>query len=145
MVTVSTYPVASPADMESANSLLMQLLHDPSDYEPVSFETLQQIVSEPNTITVIARDGEKIVGFGLLFIIHKVRGKYGYVEDMIVDSTYRGQGIGQKILTELISTARSKGVKTVELSTRPSRVAANKLYEKAGFVQKETNVYRLKL
>ncbi|HEV3244770.1 MAG TPA: GNAT family N-acetyltransferase [Candidatus Paceibacterota bacterium] len=145
MIRISRFSTAQAADMKSANDLLRQLLHDPSEYKPISLKTLQAIVGERNTIAVVARDGKKMIGIGLLFVINKVRGKYGYLEDMIVDADHRGRGIGEKLTQKLLNVARSKKLKTIELSTRPSRIAANRLYQKFGFEHKETNVYRLKL
>ena len=131
--------------VKGVNTLLLQLLHNPKEHRPLSLAAFSRIVREKNTTTVVARDGTKIVGMGLSFLIMKPRGRFAYIEDMVVDVAYRGQGLGERIAKKLIAIARQKGVKYVELSTRPSRVAANKLYQKLGFEQKETNVYRLRL
>ncbi len=136
---------ASDSALGDINQLLRQLVHDVSTYEPVSLERFNNIIINPQTLVVVARDGARIVGVGILFSVNKFRGIYGYIEDMIVDETYRGQGLGQKILEELINLARAEDIRTIELSTRPSRVPANNLYKKLGFEHKETNVYRLKL
>lgn len=131
--------------VQDVNALLKQLLHDPSTFAPISFETFQKIVTDEKVVVVAAKDGEKIVGMGMLYIVIKPRGHYAYLEDMMVDEGYRGQGIGEKIGRALIESARARGIQTIELSARPSRVAANKLYQKLGFEPKETNVYRMKL
>lgn len=72
-------------------------------------------------------------------------GKKAFIEDVVVDQTARGMGLGEMILCEAIELAKSKGVKRIELSSRPSRVPANKLYQKLGFKIRETNFYRLEL
>jgi len=64
---------------------------------------------------------------------------------MIVDLDYRGRGLGEKILLNLIAWARKKGIEVVELTTNPKRVAANNLYKKIGFKLHETNHYLLNL
>ena len=127
------------------NHLLLQLLHDPKDYRPLSLSALRGIVDDKKTIVVVVYDGVRIIGMGLLFLITKPRGRYAYIEDMVIDIAYRGRGLGKKLARKLIAAARSRGVRCIELSTRPSRVAANKIYQDIGFKRKETNVYRLKL
>lgn len=131
--------------LSDVNNLLKQLVHDPATYAPISLETLQAIISDKNTFVVAAVDKQRVIGMGILYRIIKPRGYYGSIEDMMVDQAYRGQGIGEAIGRKLIETAREQGIKTIELSARPSRVAANSLYKKLGFEPKETNVYRLKL
>ena len=67
------------------------------------------------------------------------------VEDMIVDESQRGKGLGEKILRNLIDWAKKEGVEVVELTTNPKRVAANSLYQKVGFKLHPTNHYLLNL
>ncbi|MDO8602127.1 MAG: GNAT family N-acetyltransferase [bacterium] len=136
---------ATEAELTDINSLLRQLVHDPSTYAPISLETLQKIVSDADIAVVAAREGGKIVGIGFLYIVIKPRGHYAYLEDMMVDGEQQGKGIGEAIGRQLIASAKKRGVGTIELSARPSRVAANKLYQKLGFEHKDTNVYRMKL
>ena len=145
MPNISRLTVTTKKDLEGINELLRQLLHDKSEFVPVSIETLKKIIDDEKTIVVAARDQERIVGVGLVCVIQKFRGRYGYVEDMVVDESLRGRGIGSAVMMELINCARADNISTLELSTRPERAAANHLYQKLGFIQKETNVYRLKL
>ena len=67
------------------------------------------------------------------------------VEDMIVDESQRGKGLGEKILRDLIKWAKRNGVEVIELTTNPKRLAANSLYKKVGFKLHETNHYLLNL
>ncbi len=127
------------------NNLLRQLVHDPKTFRPITLLHMRAIVANKATPVVIVRDDTRVVGLGMLAVITKFRGHYAYIEDMMVDGDYRGRGLGEAIARKLIAIARAKKVKTIELSTRPSRVPANKLYQKLGFEPKETNVYRLKL
>ncbi len=136
---------ATTDGLMQVNALLKQLFYDPATYAPISLPIWQQIVKDEKIIIVAAQEKEQIIGIGLLYVILKPRGKYGYLEDMMVDEQYRGQGIGEQIGRALIESAKARGVGTIELSARPSRVAANKLYQKLGFEHKDTNVYRLKL
>ncbi len=131
--------------LDDINSLVAQLLHDKSEFVPLSGEDIARVIGDPNTVVVVVEEGGRIIGMGLLLLANKFRGRYAYIEDMIVDEAYRGKGIGARLMERLIASARERGVRTIELSTRPSRESANALYKKCGFTQKETNVYRLKL
>jgi ribosomal protein S18 acetylase RimI-like enzyme len=65
-----------------------------------------------------------------------------WIEDVIVDDSARGRGVGMLLTEEALERARQAGARTVDLTTRPSRVAAGRLYERAGFTQRDTRVYR---
>ena len=77
--------------------------------------------------------------------MQKLDKRIGSVDDVVVDNAYRGQGLGAAIMHKVIEVAQEQKLKALSLTSRPARVAGNKLYQKLGFVQKETNVYRLKL
>jgi ribosomal protein S18 acetylase RimI-like enzyme len=68
-----------------------------------------------------------------------------WIEDVVVDETARGHGVGEALNQAAIEEARRKGAVTVDLTSRPSREAANRLYQRIGFVQRDTNVYRYSL
>ncbi|TSC86177.1 MAG: putative acetyltransferase [Parcubacteria group bacterium Gr01-1014_8] len=106
---------------------------------------LEAVVNNDNTALIVAKDGERIVGIGTLYTIQKISKRSGHVEDVVVDDAYRGQGLGEKLMQFLLDVARKKHIKKVYLTTRPARIAANKLYQKLGFQRKETNVYSIEL
>lgn len=87
----------------------------------------------------------RLLGMGWIFPRQTLLRKQAVIEDMIVDEKYRGQGLGEKILLDLISWAKKNGVEVVELTTNPKRIAANALYQKVGFKLHETNHYLLNL
>lgn len=87
----------------------------------------------------------KLVGMGWIFPRQTLLRRQAVVEDMIVDKKYRGKGLGEKILLDLIAWAKTKEVEVVELTTNPKRIAANNLYQKVGFWHHETNHYLLNL
>lgn len=93
----------------------------------------------------IIRDKGKIIGMGWIFPRQTMLHKQAVVEDMIVDKAYRGRGLGEKILMDLLDWARQNGIEVVELTTNPKRVAANALYKKVGFWLHKTNHYLLNL
>lgn len=87
----------------------------------------------------------RLLGMGWIFPRQTLLRKQAVIEDMIVDEKYRGQGLGEKILLDLIGWAKKEGVEVVELTTNPKRIAANSLYKKVGFKLHETNHYLLNL
>ena len=87
----------------------------------------------------------EIVGSASLAIAHSPTGAHGWIEDVVVDQAARGQGIGKALTQSLLDRAKVLGLKQVYLTSRPSREAANRLYQSMGFVRRETNVYRYDL
>lgn len=108
---------------------------------------LSEITDSPATTLFVARDGEggPIVGTLTLAIFRIPTAVRAWIEDVIVAEEARGQGCGEALTRAAIATARNAGAKTVELTSRPSREAANRLYRRIGFVERETNVYRYDL
>ena len=114
---------------------------------PPTQKELAEIIESPATTLLIARDGEggQIVGTLTLAIFRIPTAVRAWIEDVIVSEEARGQGCGESLTRAAIATARGAGAKTVELTSRPSREAANRLYRRIGFVERETNVYRYDL
>jgi ribosomal protein S18 acetylase RimI-like enzyme len=106
---------------------------------------LREIVESPCMTLLVARDpaqGGQIVGSLTLAVFRIPTGVRAWIEDVVVDSTARGKGVGEALNREALRIAASRGARTVELTSRPSREAANRLYERLGFQRRETNVYR---
>ena len=104
-----------------------------------------EIVASPCTTLLVARDpahGGQIVGSLTLAVFRIPTGVRAWIEDVVVDSTARGKGVGEALSREALRIAASRGARTVELTSRPSREAANRLYKRLGFQIRETNVYR---
>jgi ribosomal protein S18 acetylase RimI-like enzyme len=72
-------------------------------------------------------------------------GLRAWIEDVVVDSEARGKGVGEALNRHALDLAAELGCTTVDLTSRPSREAANRLYQRIGFEARETNVYRFKL
>ena len=126
-------------DLKEVNHLVSQL--DPTAHvdEQSIYKTL--LGGYVSRVT----DRGKLVGMGWIFPRQTLLRKQAVVEDMIVDEKYRGKGLGEKILKDLLSWAKKEGVEVVELTTNPKRIAANRLYQKLGFRLHPTNHYLLKL
>ena len=104
---------------------------------------LEQIVSSPAATLLLARDPDgQIIGSLTLVVFRTPTGTRAWIEDVVVDEAARGQGAGAELIREAIRLASESGARTLDLTSRPSREAANALYEKVGFRARETNVYR---
>src|SRR5438270_3173496 len=109
-------------------------------------EQLDEIVrSEASHLLVARDDAGTIVGSLTLVLFRIPTGVRAWIEDVVVDEAARGQGIGDAVNREALRIAKDSGARTVDLTSRPSREAANRLYQRIGFKQRETNVYRFTL
>ena len=107
---------------------------------------LEAVVTAEDTHLLIARDDDgTITGTTTLVVFRIPTGVRALIEDVVVDSAYAGRGISYDIARYALDLARRHGAKTVDLTSRPSREAANHVYKKLGFEQRETNVYRFSL
>ncbi len=106
-------------------------------------EDLESIINSKNSEIIIAAEDEKILGSLTLVFVKTPTGKKVWIEDVVVDSTARGKGIGERLVKFAVARASQSGADKIDLTSIPQRVAANKLYQKLGFVKRDTNVYRL--
>ena len=105
-----------------------------------------EIVVSPATTLFVARTADgSIVGTLTLVLFRIPSGVRAWIEDVIVGEEARGQGCGEALNRAALDAARAAGARTVELTSRPSREAANRLYQRIGFTRRETNVYRYDL
>lgn len=105
-------------------------------------EQLQEIVDSPAVILLMAREDGKLVGSLSLVVFRIPTAMRAWIEDVVVDQSQRGKGIGEALTRAAIERAAALGVKTVDLTSRPSREAANRLYQRVGFQLRQTNLYR---
>jgi ribosomal protein S18 acetylase RimI-like enzyme len=108
---------------------------------------LEEMVRSPAVRLLIARTGPDgpIVGTLTLALFRIPTGIRAWIEDVIVDDSVRGQGGGEALSRQALELARLAGARTVELTSRPSREAANRLYQRIGFRIRDTNLYRYEL
>ena len=103
---------------------------------------VQRIVSSEAITLLAARLDGQIVGLLTLAMFPIPTGFRAWIEDVIVDETARGQGIGEALTKEALDLAEAAGARTVDLTSRPSREAAGRLYERVGFAERSTRIYR---
>ncbi|MHB8465304.1 MAG: GNAT family N-acetyltransferase [Acidimicrobiales bacterium] len=109
---------------------------------PPTEDELASIIASPDTDLLVARLGGEIVGTLTLVIFRIPTAVRAWIEDVVVDEAAGGRGIGRALTEEALSIARTKGARTVDLTSRPSREAANRLYQRVGFERRESNLYR---
>lgn len=125
------------------NALLPQLS---AKATPLRAEALRQIVSRPNVRLYVLHDEcAQLCGMATLTLDALVTGTKAWVEDVVVSQTCRGRGYGSQLISHLVAEAKAHGAASVNLTSRPEREAANRLYRRLGFVQRQTNVYKLTL
>lgn len=108
-----------------------------------SRDELQSMVSSSAVVLLVARTGRAgIVGMLALVIFRVPTGVRAWIEDVVVDKEVRGSGIGGALIEAALIEAAAMNAKTVDLTSRPARHAANRLYMRLGFRRRETNVYR---
>jgi ribosomal protein S18 acetylase RimI-like enzyme len=115
---------------------------------PPTRAELVEMVGSDASVVLIARDpeaGDAIVGSLTLVLFRIPTGVRAWIEDVVVDGASRGRGVGEALNRFALDRARTAGAKTVDLTSRPSREAANRLYQRLGFKPRETNVYRYTL
>lgn len=109
-------------------------------------DELEAIVTSEDIHLLISRDDDgTITGTTTLVVFRIPTGVRALIEDVVVDSAYAGRGISYEIARFALDLARRHGAKTVDLTSRPSREAANHVYKKLGFERRETNVFRFDL
>ncbi len=138
-VPVEIATQASEELLAACHRLIPQLS---SSAKPMTDSQLAEIVNSESTLMFVARVDNQIVGLLTLAIFRIPTAVRAWIEDVVVDSLVRGHGVGEALNLAAIAEARRRGAKTVDLPSRPSREAANKLYKRLGFVERDTNVYR---
>ena len=99
-----------------------------------------EYVAAVNRLLLLTVDGE-VMGMCAVGFYTSPTGRKAWIEDVVVDAQCRGLHLGERLVASAVSFAEREGFNTLMLTSRPSRVAANRLYQKVGFERKETNVY----
>ena len=140
MVTIRVAENADAELVEAYQKLTPQL--STSSPPPTKNELAAIIQSDSATVLVAEGEDGTILGSMTLVVFRIPTGVRAWIEDVVVDTEARGMGIGQALNEYAIQLAEQAGAKTIDLTSRPSRESANRLYQRLGFVARETNVYR---
>jgi ribosomal protein S18 acetylase RimI-like enzyme len=141
-LTIREAEAADEALRDAAARLVPQL--SPSS-PPPTLEQLRRIVADPATTLLVATNGggeAQVVGMLTLAIFMVPTGVRAWIEDVVVDDEARGAGVASALVAAALERAQEEGARTVDLTSRPHREAANRLYQRLGFARRETNVYR---
>jgi ribosomal protein S18 acetylase RimI-like enzyme len=125
--------------VEAFGRLLPQLS---TSSKPLDAAALAAMAASPAVTVLLARSEGQIAGSLTLAMFPAPTGLRAWIEDVVVDESARGQGVGALLTEEALQLARAAGARTVDLTTRPSREAAGRLYERAGFQQRNSRLYR---
>jgi len=142
-----TQPIEIKAATEATAELAAafgRLIPQLSAATPPDLAALREILASPSNTVLLAYDlaSGKIVGTLTLVVSRIPTAIRAWIEDVVVDSAARGRGVGEALTREGLRLAAERGAASVELTSRPAREAANRLYERLGFVRRATNVYR---
>ena len=143
MITIFEITEMSQKVYDAFERLLPQLS---SSAKIPTWEELEDLINSKAGIVLAAVDDEDpegtILGTMTLVVFRIPTGVRAWVEDVVVDKEARGKGIGEKLIRTSIERAKAEGAKTIDLTSRPSRVEAHRLYKRCGFEMRETCVFR---
>jgi GNAT superfamily N-acetyltransferase len=108
-------------------------------------ERLQALVADPAVTLLLAMDGDNVVGTSTLIVYTTPFWIKARLDEVVVDESARGKGVGAALVTACLDIARQKGAQVAELQSGVFREAANRLYPRMGFKLRESNVYRIVL
>ena len=151
-MSVELIEQSSPELVAAMERLIPQLSRSA---KPLTAEQTQALVDQDSVYLfvfrtdkpVIAADGNEVEAGTILGMLSLATfaiptGVRAWIEDVVVDAGTRGMGAGQQLVEAAVAHAQKIGARTVDLTSRPSREAANRLYRRCGFELRETNVYR---
>jgi ribosomal protein S18 acetylase RimI-like enzyme len=138
--------IVTQADKELYDAFQRLVPQLTNNNPPPALDDLADLVRDESSTLMVARDDHgKIVGALTLSVYRVPTGIRSIIEDVIVDTSARGQGIGVALMQYAIELARKKGAQNIALTSNPLREAANRLYLRVGFKKRETNAYQMKL
>ncbi len=141
MIRISEIKECDGELLASVNELLPQLSASSVHLSEADFVSL---ISSEGSRVFVAKDEDVVIGMLSLVVFSIPTGIKAWIEDVVVDEKARGKGVGKLLMEHALKLAESLGAKSVDLTSRPSREVANKLYRSLGYELRDTNVYRYK-
>ena len=142
MIKIAELTKSTEEALNAINQLLPQLS---ANAKGLSLDRLGELVESDNTLIFLGTDENGcILGMLSLIVIKIPTGNKAWIEDVVVDQAARGKGLGKSLMNHALEQAKKLGAKSIDLTSRPSRESANKLYQALGYEIRETNVYRYK-
>lgn len=137
--------VVREADDEMVEAFARLLPQLSSSAAPLDHDSLQRVLAADASTVLVARVDGRVVGTLTLVMFPLPTGLRAWIEDVVVDEAARGYGVGAALTEEALRLADAARVRTVDLTSRPSRQAANRLYERLGFQVRDSRVFRYAL
>ena len=137
IIEINTY---SPEYHEAMQRFLDQLT---PEHMTLTEEMVKQLIESENSHLFFLMQDEQVAGMLTVGIYYSPTGGKAWIEDVVVDEAFRGQGLSKLLVAHAIQFVESKQIPLLMLTSNPTRVAANKLYQTMGFGRKQTNVYRM--
>ncbi len=116
-----------------------------SSASPPSDELIKQVINSDASRLLVASEAGSVLGMLTIVIFPIPSGIRAWIEDVVVDAACRGKGVGEALNRESLALARREGARTVGLTSRPNRLAANRLYKRIGFVPREINIFKFEI
>jgi ribosomal protein S18 acetylase RimI-like enzyme len=139
---VISIEVAASADDDLGAAVAVLIPQLSRSSPPPSVAELNRIMANPATTLLLAKDDGRVVGMLTLAVFLLPTGVRAWIEDVVVDDDARGSGVASALVQAALDQADQQGARTVDLTSRPEREAANRLYLRLGFERRQTNVYR---
>lgn len=130
-----------PDYLEAINRLIAQLSTSSHTFTEAE---LNSLIASPQSHLYALEYDEEIIGMVTLCIYQCPTGRKAWIEDVVVDQNHRGKGYGKLMVRKAMEECQNRGNVTLMLTSRPSRIVANQLYQSLGFEKRETNVYKMK-
>ena len=130
-----------PDYLEAINRLIAQLSTSSHTFTEAE---LNSLIASPQSHLYALEYDEKIIGMVTLCIYQCPTGRKAWIEDVVVDQNHRGKGYGKLMVRKAMEECQNRGNVTLMLTSRPSRIVANQIYQSLGFEKRETNVYKMK-
>lgn len=130
-----------PGYLENINNLLSQLS---DSVHTITEEELNTLLSSSQSHLYVLESDGQFIGMTTLCLYQCPTGWKAWIEDVVVDQNHRGKGYGKLMVRKAMEECKNRGNVTLILTSRPSRIVANQLYQSLGFEKRETNVYKMK-
>ena len=130
-----------PGYLENINNLLSQLS---DSVHTITEEELNTLLSSSQSHLYVLESDGQFIGMTTLCLYQCPTGWKAWIEDVVVDQNHRGKGYGKLMVRKAMEECKNRGNVTLMLTSRPSRIVANQLYQSPGFEKRETNVYKMK-
>ncbi len=131
------------ADADSLRDINRFLPQLSASGRKLSLADFKKIVKDRNTLLLVVKNKEAVVGMGTVVFILTPVGLRARMEDVVIDKKYRKRGLGTKLIRKLIGEARRRKARWIEFTSRTDRIITNRFYRRLNFKKRDTNVYRL--